>query len=68
MTKHIADILEQIAESLDPEDILYRLNLNSYHVVEAFSELIAQNLQVFDDVYFEDSDDEEEDEDIPEIY
>lgn len=53
-----ADILEKIAESVDPDDIIDRLQLTSEQLTQMLSDVIMDNLEVFDDVIELEEDDD----------
>ena len=46
-----ADILRHITDSLDPDDLVDRLRLDTEDLVTAFREEILDNLGRFSDVY-----------------
>jgi hypothetical protein len=57
MRVELSDLLQQIAHTLNPDDIIDRLNISSLELVETFADQIAENLEVFDDISFEEDDD-----------
>ena len=53
MTQSITEILKNIATSLDPDQILGRLDISSEELIELIRPTIIDNLKQFDDVYSE---------------
>jgi len=51
MTLSKYDILRHISDSLDPEQILDRLQIDSERLTEIFAKEIMDSLEEFDDVY-----------------
>jgi len=51
MTLSKYDILRHISDSLDPEQILDRLQIDSERLTEVFAKEIMDSLEEFDDVY-----------------
>lgn len=51
MTINENDLLERISDSVDQDEILERLNLETSFIVDKFKEEILDNLEKFDDIY-----------------
>lgn len=57
MTVNENDLLERISDSVDQDEILERLNLETSFIVDKFKEEILDNLEKFDDIYDGDTED-----------
>ena len=56
MTQVVQDILKNISTSLDPEEILGRLDMSSEELVELIQPTILDHLDQFLDIYDEEFD------------
>ncbi len=54
MTADVIDILQRISDTLDPEEVLSRLDMSSEELVELIRPTILDNLPQFLDIYDED--------------
>jgi hypothetical protein len=53
MTLHKNDIMTLIADHLDPEEIIDRLEITSEELCELLEDRILANLEQFEDIYSE---------------
>lgn len=50
MPQYFVDVLNKIASSIDPDELVDRLNLSTEDLCELLADQIAENLNKFDDI------------------